>query len=114
AGILTMLATSQLARINQNISRVSGKTYYIFTYVKSTSNLVGLHVFNALIAPHSGSGNYEYISALESGGNGNIPIGVADTRSAGFDDVFVDYFGVIDLTETFGAGNEPSKSEMDD
>lgn len=104
-----------------------GHKIYMGVWMKSTSNNDALVIFggqendaNKLKIKHSGSGKYEWLSGtINSAKNDSGKLwvyaywfNVLDTNY-GTRNVSVKYPIVIDLTETFGSGNEPSTKEMD-
>ena len=111
------LANSQFDGVQQTIPLALNNRYYFKADVKATSNLVRLgmsgNITSTLIS-HSGSGNYERLSGI------SIPTTdtswtclIRDYRTTGFDNYFTKNVLVINLTAIFGAGNEPTKEEMD-
>ena len=116
---LTGLAPSENHGVQNLVTLIDGHIYYFYAQVKATTPLVQLRLryswdLPLLAVSHSGSGNYELLSAVciaSAITNGNIAI--TDQRTSGFDNFYVKYVGVIDLTATFGAGKEPTVEEMD-
>lgn len=115
-GIAKFTATAQYGRIQYSITYPLNHKIYYFAKVKATSPLVSLSgVMNKSQAHtyHSGSNNFEFLSNLQTADGTFNSMQVSDFRTTGFTPIEVDYIGAIDLTETFGAGNEPSKEQMD-
>jgi len=106
------LANSANDSINKTLSTVADHKYYFAARVKSTSNLIRFYLSNAQ-RYHSGSGNYELLSSIFTATSTNHGMGVLDSRLSGFDNFYVKYAIAIDLTATFGAGNEPTAAGMD-
>lgn len=118
SGIASFLSTQKNERlVSANLSKISGHKYYVFARFQTTSKDVGIHSNSGLLAGtlHSGSGEYERKSGIvnSTSTQSNYVVGIIDTRSSNWDNINVDYVGVINLTETFGYGNEPTLSEMD-
>lgn len=97
-------------RIMQTTTSTTGNKYYASAWVKTSSNLVGIGHSNLLLKAHTGSGEYEFLSVVR---NDQINLSLLDTRQGNKNTVQAKYFLKIDLTDTFGKGNEPSKEEMD-
>ena len=116
AGELTLLASALSGRFYQALVPLTAGVYYTRALVKATSNLVTLDTFGGgTLASHSGSNNYEVLSGIETLGAAvtqNVPA-VRDRRTSGWDNIFVKDYIKINLTEIFGAGNEPTKEYMD-
>lgn len=114
--ITTFVASKKEGNLAQTIQANKDHIYYIWAQVKSTSKLVSLMVsanVNASMA-HSGSGNFEFLSCKHIRDNDSgINVEIRDKRESGWDEISVKYVGAMDLTEIFGAGNEPEVYEMD-
>lgn len=96
----------------------AGDVLYGCCYLKSSSNAVALRIVNNVTTPMNassiGSGNYEFASVISTmTGAGAPEIKVYDTRTVSFTEVAFKLFYVFNLTQIFGAGNEPSKTAMD-
>lgn len=94
-----------------------GDVFFGCAYVKASSNLVRLRMQNAGGASalsHSGSGLFEFMSfrLIKLVSVGKI-LAVQDERTTGFNEVQVMQFHLLNLTTIFGAGNEPTKDQMD-
>lgn len=104
-----------------------GHKIYIGEWMKSTSENDALVLFggreeqsNLHRIKHSGSGKYEWLSGTvncSKNNNDNLLIFVywlyVIDGNYGNRNISIKYPVVIDLTETFGEGKEPSTSEMD-
>lgn len=116
-GIATFLATGKSGRFSKlNLTRIANHKYYIFSRFKSTSNQVCVHTNTTPSSIfHSGSGLFERKSAIITPSSTSLDwqLGIMDTRDANWNNVEVDYIGVIDLTTAFGLGYEPEKDAMD-
>ena len=108
---LKILVSAQNSYSRQIVQAIIGNKYYGCLKLKSTSNLVRFTMGNSIY--HSGSGSYEKLSVIYSTTTTNLTIAVVDTRVSGWDYFYQDDVLVIDLTATFGAGNEPTKEQCD-
>lgn len=101
-GIATMLADSQNDRIQFTTSRTNTYKYYIVCRFKSTSSAVAVQSMGSGITAlyHSGSGEYETKSTVVTATSttSSWTIGIIDTRSSSWDNIFIDYIMVVDLT----------------
>ena len=87
---------------------ISGNLKYVFVFMKTTNSKSGLSNGEGLKVSHSGSGQIELLSDQNIYGY-NVPgVYIANGSTAE-----VHGIGEIDLTAIFGAGNEPTKEEMD-
>ncbi|MDP4153533.1 MAG: hypothetical protein Q8865_08885 [Bacillota bacterium] len=114
-GMGTMLATLRKGSvyIPQFVS-FANHVYYVATNLKTTSSNVGIVSSGNMLKYHSGSGNFEIVSINTTALDSNLwSIGIRDYRSSGWDNIYIGYFLIVDLTCTFGAGNEPTAAEMD-
>lgn len=117
ANVASFLANSP-DTLSQLKSLVSGRKYYYCGNIKVTGAGISLRLNDAVnvsSVAHSGSGNYEFISAILSAGNTSASSAfyVYDGRTSGWSTINIKYLTVIDLTTAFGAGNEPTKEQMD-
>lgn len=115
-GIISFVATGEGARLYQPIPLMQNNKYYLVGRIKANSNLVSLRNYSdgIGIAAHSGSGNFEKLSSVfTSVATGNRNIAIIDYRASGWSETQVDYVMLIDLTQTFGAGKEPTKEQCD-
>jgi hypothetical protein len=116
--IYSFTVTAAYHKMKQSISFISLHKYYICVYVKADNKNVFLEVYcksdtSANIA-HSGSNTFERLSYIATAGSGaNSHVGIIDARSGAWTEIQVKYFSVLDLTEIFGTGNEPTLAEMD-
>lgn len=110
--VASVLGAYPLQRLSTNI----GDQYYVSVDLKTTAPANKLRL---TIAPssvwNSGTTAYERLSLLFKATNTNAHMfTVVDVRDSGFDPFYLKYAKVINLTETFGAGNEPTKGQMDE
>ena len=86
--------------------------------VKSDSNKVMFTITDGIVQSqgyHSGSGNFETIVTIWTISNTSTTFHtrVQDNRTNNWTKYYIDNVLSIDLTSTFGAGNEPTKEQMD-
>ncbi len=115
-GVAKFTATAQYGRLllsNPTIVFNSTDIFYNFARFKSSRTNVGIVFPNGTINTHSGSGNFEFISTCGVFGNIALIAQVVDLNTSDWTEIEVDYVGAINLTATFGAGNEPTKEQMD-
>lgn len=105
-------ATSQTGRAQFTIAEGYPSHTMLFSVkVKATSPDIYLNRATTRLneTHHSGSGNWEVLSALTTNpSNGSCYLGVMDTRSGEKDAVLFKDPMIIDLTAIFGEGNEPA------
>lgn len=119
SNVATILAVYGDAKLyQQNISFVSGHKYYLCAKIKTSSSQIAL-------TWHDGSqwgtvysvASEDYIqyssitTSLATTANGFVA--VIDKNTSGWSDVNIKNIMLLDLTEAYGAGNEPTKAEMD-
>ena len=109
---LRLLASAKNAYGSQTLNTVIGNQYYVRETFKSSSNLVRFTVFS-VIKYHTGSNNYETYSGVFTASQTTHSFATVDTRDSGWDYVYIDNAIAIDLTATFGKGNEPTAEQMD-
>lgn len=106
-------ANASGGNLRQSILTITGHKYYYSVYVKADSSLVRLNNGLALY-PHSGSGIFERLRYIDTSSVNGFPHpGLYDDRASGWTEVSVQNSIFIDLTDLFGAGNEPSIGECD-
>lgn len=110
----TFLANKQWGQIYQSRTSVVNNKYYIRAIVKSNSNLITLNTQSANIKSHTGSGNWEILSAIKVSTTSAMTIIILDNRASGWDNVVVKEVLCIDLTSMFGVGKEPTVEYMDE
>ena len=98
-----------------NIAMINSHMYCFRALVKATSSKVSISVGGVGASNHSGSGNYELLKTIYLWGSstGNWTFFISDDRTSGWDNIYVKYAIVIDLTAAFGAGKEPTAAQMD-
>ncbi|MDF2820176.1 MAG: hypothetical protein K0R15_617 [Clostridiales bacterium] len=120
-GIAEKTSTVQYGTIGKNIPNYSNyKTHklYFCGLLKADSPYVAIYLndgINQTVAPHSGSSNFERLSAIRTidVNATNLLIKVQDNRSSAWTKFYLDYVSVIDLTATYGAGKEPTLEQCD-
>ena len=115
-GILELNPVQQWGQFSSTAFQINvDNKYYVSAKVKSPTRL---HVgwLKIAVEPRtSGSNMWEthsaiYVSSTNSN-NGNF--GFIDSSTSDFKTSYFDDLSVINLTETFGAGNEPTKEQCD-
>lgn len=113
AGEGVMLASAAGGGVSATIEGLtSGRSYYFAAKVKSTSSSVRLQ-FSTTTVSHSGNGQYARISEVHVATGPWHTLSLIDSRSSGWNNVYVDNIIAIDLTAAFSAGNEPTAAQMD-
>lgn len=107
---MTGTGSSNTDRVQQAITTRTGNKFYLSANVKSSSNQVGIGHSTLMLKTHSGSGNFERLSAIRTD---SVAPSLLDMRTTGKNEVAADKFILIDLTATFGSGKEPTVAEMD-
>ncbi len=110
----TANAQSQnIMNVTYKEDHVVGHIYYYSVWVKADSSLVrlnnGVNVYN-----HSGSGQFERLSYIETSTNvANPHSGLYDYRASDWTEIQIKNAIAIDLTATFGVGLEPDQATCD-
>ena len=113
-GVYQFTATSQLGKIETVLTYETTDKVYIVAKVKaSSSNVKLVDSYTFTFKAHTGSGNYELLSLLNTNPLASKSWSVRDDNTTGFAQIDVDYMLAINLTAIFGAGNEPTKEQMD-
>ena len=112
--VVTDMGTTGPHKVYRNTGSPSGNIKYLTVEMKSDSSQDGIRIGGtANIKRHSGSGQFERLSLI---GSGSESIRILDSSRNGdisASPVRLRRALVIDLTATFGAGNEPSHEDMD-
>ncbi|MCA1021649.1 SGNH/GDSL hydrolase family protein [Halobacillus litoralis] len=107
-------ATAASGRLQESINTVSGHKYYLKAEMKTDSNQVGLRFAGTPLIFPQGTGEFEVVSGIIDGiFTGETTLRFQDLRESGWTQVQVRSVMVIDLTDIYGAGNEPSKNDFD-
>lgn len=120
--VLTLQPTAQYGSVYKINTATLNHSVYVSASVKADSNLVSMNFrknatpWTTLVTKaHSGSNNYERLSGIgiypDTAANWFFE--VRDTRASAWAPTLIQNMFMVDLTATFGAGNEPSVSEMD-
>jgi len=89
--------------------------YYYRADVKTDRTLIGIRLgSNNPIVYHTGSNNWETLSGVINPTAGSQSVLLQDTNTSGFTTIYLDNVMAIDLTETFGVGNEPTLQQMNE
>jgi len=107
-GIAKFTVTAQWGGLQFVLSGYSGQVLYTFGRFKSDSNNVRLTNAQTISVPHSGSGQFEFASFVETLNNNIRYLQVGDYRSSGWTPIEVDYIGAINITDLVSRGMLPS------
>ena len=114
SGELITTATASSGNVRATIITVANNVYYVFAQIQGDSALVKLDYHSLNQWAHSGSGKYGFLSGIVTATtDGEKRVGIRDYRSSGWTLTKMKYLGAIDLTATFGKGNEPTAEQMD-
>lgn len=113
-------AAGQYGSISQTVTITNTRKYYFASSMYSPSNLPYIMLsdnvsYGEKVYP-TGAGGYERLSALFTSIRTTSGAGfsaIVDGRTSGFTQLKGKYSMLIDLTAAFGAGNEPTKAQMD-
>ncbi len=117
-GVQTYTADARYGNLYFEIEAEQTHIYYLCAIVRSASDLVGVEFMDDPLFPiflHSGSGDWEFLSVVyeKSIPDEDLLIAVCDTADADWTPVSVKTMRCYDLTEIYGAGQEPSKDMLD-
>lgn len=111
---LTKVSTEVHSRVTQTIERIVGDKYYYTLLAKTTDNTIGIYATQPVERSnnHTGSNEFERISVIHipTHPTAEIRFGYSSTHPSLAE---IKEVMVINLTKTFGAGNEPTVGEMD-
>ena len=110
-GKLKVIATAQYGRAYTSIpNTVIGHMYYCSVVINGTANAnyYGIYNHESYLATSGGR-----LSNVKTATSVQSTFSIGDNRTSGWTECTVDYVSVIDLTATFGAGNEPTVAQMD-
>lgn len=102
--------TSSAGRIDQEMDSLRRDIMYAGAFMKSESGELAVGQSTSRIARHSGSGEYEWVSGNSTTGSSfyySVILGEPDQIA------YVQNAICINLTKTFGQGNEPTSEQMD-
>ena len=107
-------ATARFGAISHSFSQTAGDVIYICGYIKSDKSTTKLECQSGSIGQyHSGSGNFEFLSGYGTA-SGSGSISVKDYATESWTEIQSKLIHVVNLTSIFGAGNEPTKLNMDE
>ena len=112
------IATSQYGGFARNVVCVIGNKYYFRALIKADSTSVNLKFmdgasYNTVNVTTVGA--YKVVSGYATIVNAtNITFKIQDDRASGWTNTYVKECFAIDLTATYGVGNEPTKTYMDE
>ena len=120
-GVLAVTPTAQYGSGRQTIANHTsyrGHKLYAMMSSKVDSLSVSLQVNDGASGTnfnHTIVGAYEKISTIHtvSQTSSTLVFVLQDTRASGWTSSYINYAMVVDLTATFGIGNEPTATEMD-
>ena len=110
-GRASKLATSQWGLMTAPISTVVGNRYYVAAQVEGSSANYLEFVSSGAVFNQNTSINR--LSLIAKATLSTHTLAVGDSRTSGWTTFYVDNFVAIDLTATFGKGNEPTVEQMD-
>ena len=110
--IQRMTATLNGNILSYDYTNIIGHVYYYGIKVKTNSALVNLN--NGFIkVSHTGSDSFELLSWVHAATTTGSPHqGMYDERASGWTEIQVKEAIRIDLTESFGAGKEPTQAQI--
>lgn len=110
---VSFLSLTLNGRLQNSVALTTDNIYFIRANIKSTSDKVHLGLSGAQTTFHSGSGKYETLSGTwKSTVTATGQLRVTDPRVSDWDEIFAKNALVINLTEIFGAGSEPTTEQM--
>ena len=98
---------------------IAGHIYYFYGSMTTTDDNGRLYIMktgsNISADIHSGSGEKEFLSGRFTSdvSDNSAQMKPQTARTSGFVNIDIEGCGFIDLTQAYGAGNEPSKATMD-
>lgn len=119
---LTLLVTAQYQSSSQSLnsiaSSVSGHKLYYCATIKADSTSVNIKLVdnsNYNNKNISSTGNYVLVSNIATivSNNTTLAFNIQDDRPSGWTNIYAKNILVVDLTATFGAGNEPTQTWCD-
>lgn len=117
----TFVANSVSDTLQQALTVVNAHKYYFQVSIKAASGAnitcgISDGLVNGITLSATGTGSYQRISGILTAGRSSaagITWALVDNRTGSWNAVNAKYLSVIDLTAAFGAGNEPTKDQMD-
>ena len=116
----TFTANSVTDLLSQNLSVTNAHKYYGCGWTKAASGAnitMGLGDGGSVSqsTTYSGAGAYQFWSVIMTSGRTGTGTtwALVDNRSSSWTGINCKYISVVDLTDAFGAGNEPTQTQMD-
>lgn len=113
SGRLAITPTAQFGGGVYNFNTIVNNVYYIAILIEGTIGNNYINVSDVGATNIVLTQNTQRVSIRFTSTQISRFIRVADSRASGWAKFFVDNFLIIDLTTLFGAGNEPTKEQMD-
>ena len=111
-GRAKILASSQWGCIEQSKTLITGHKYYYSVGLDGTTdNYISMTGQSGL--HYNPTAGLNRLSNIFTAASTSLVIQIGDKRTSGWTSFYADYVQPIDLTATFGAGNEPTAAEMD-
>lgn len=110
------IVTASNLCMSHNFATINGHIYYCCAYVNADSTSIQFRMWQGTWQPstsHSATPGYDFLSLRYAVATTSSTINIYDTKSSGFTNISVKKAYVFDLTQIFGAGNEPTKATMD-
>ena len=115
-GIQSFTPTAQTGGINISTSGIplqANNIYYISADVNSDNTNTALSSSGVASTFHSGSGRFERLSLRYASATIPSTFAIVTTLTSGFSQIQVKNCMAIDLTQIYGAGNEPTSAQME-
>ena len=106
-GIAKFTATARFGQLQFRLSGFNTQTIYLYARVKADSNLVRLSNAQTLNTSHSGSGQFEFLSLVETLNSDVRYPQVHDYRTSDWTPIEVDCLGAINITDLVSRGILP-------
>jgi hypothetical protein len=107
-GIAKFTATARYGFLQFVLSGFNNQTMYTFARVKADSGNVVLTNSQSFAIAHSGSGQFEFLSIVQTFTANTRYLQVSDLRTSGWTPIDVDYIGAINITDLVSRGILPS------
>lgn len=96
-----------------NLTFVNNHIYYVSSDINSDSTSTRFFVSGLALDSHGGSGRFERISLRFTGSGSTTLMGIDSNLTSGWTQIQVKNVMIIDLTQMYGSGNEPTQAQMD-
>lgn len=112
--IATLLPTATNGGMQASYTGTAGDIYYVKAEVSTTSTFLYVSLTGTKLASakHSGSGTYETIASNFTSIANAVNFRILDALTSAWPTTLVKNFVAMNLTKIFGAGNEPTASEI--